>query len=78
MRPELLEDRVLYPQGFARNVENLAVCHCDQVPMWLRLGATKQLFTGTEVTKCKKRKLHEAKNTGEVGMGGTEQGGQVQ
>ena len=76
MRPELLKKKVARPEEFVEGIEDLVVCHCDQIPMWLRLGATKQLYTKTEV-HSKKRKLHEAKKRGEVQAAGNEEGGQV-
>ena len=74
MRPELLKKKVARPEEFVEGIEDLVVCHCDQIPMWLRLGATKQLYTKTEV-QSKKRKLHEAKKRGEVQAAGNEEGG---
>ena len=77
MRAELLEGRVRKPKEFVEGVRDAVVCHCDQIPMWLRLGSARQLFAASELRKGVKRKLHEEKRRGEVGVSGKEQGGQV-
>ena len=45
------------------------VAHCDQVPVWLRVGARKQLYTRHEVRQRKAHKGHVP--------GGHDLGGQV-
>ena len=80
MRPEVLEEQqvVANPEAFVEGIEDLVVCHCDQVPMWLRLGSARQLFTADEVMrKGQKRKLHEAKKAGEVQAKGNEAWGRL-
>ena len=49
MRPEFLEDKVVNPESFVEGIEELVVCHCDQVPVWLRIGSQKQLYRAEEV-----------------------------
>ena len=70
MRPELLGDMVVKPEEFVEGIEDLVVCHCDQVPMWLRSGSHMQLYLSSEV---KRRKAHA-----ERPVGLSEAGGQVQ
>ena len=73
MRSELLEKRVAKAEEFVELIEDLVVCHCDQIPMWLRLGAAKGLYKGSEV-QSRKRKLYELKKRGEQVVGGDEEG----
>ena len=56
MRPEFLKERLVDPEAFVAGIEDLVVCHCDQVPVWLRMGAARQLYSKSEV---RKRKAHE-------------------
>ena len=55
MRPELLSDRVVDPEGFVAGIEDALVIHADQVPCWLRVGQLRQLYGTAEVKKRKKR-----------------------
>ena len=70
MRPKFLENQVVKPQEFVEGIEDLVVCHCDQVPVWLRIGALRQLYTSSEVRS--KRASFDA-----VGPRMHEPGGQV-
>ena len=63
MHEEELEHKVVDPKEFVRNAENIVICHCDQIPMWLRLGATKQLYKAGEVRRGKR---HEGVGRGEM------------
>ena len=40
---------------FVSNVSDMVVCHCDQVPMWLRIGSMRQLVSATELSGAKSR-----------------------
>ena len=53
MRPEFLQDKVVDPQAFVEGVKGTVVVHADQVPVWLRIGAMKQLYRSSEVKKAK-------------------------
>ena len=57
MRPELLNERLVQPEAFVAGIEDLVVCHCDQVPVWLRIGGMRQLFTSSELRKIKAHAL---------------------
>jgi len=83
MRPEFLQEKVLDPEKFVAEIEDVVVCHADQVPCWLRIGSQKQLYRAAEV---RKRKRHEdtiphlsepgaqaVRTTGEDGMAQTRQ-----
>ena len=70
MRPEFLENQVVKPQELVEGIEDIVVCHCDQVPVWLRIGALRQLYTSSEVRR--KKASFEA-----VEPRGHEPGGQV-
>ena len=59
MRSEFLQDQVFDPDAFVRGVEDLVVCHCDQVPVWLRIGSQKQLYHAREVRKKKRHGVEE-------------------
>ena len=69
MRLELLKERFVQFEAFVAGIEDLVVCHCDQVPVWLRIGGQRQLFRAGEVRKIKAHAL--AAPTGD------EVGGQV-
>ena len=57
MRPELLKERIVQPEAFVAGIEDLVVCHCDQVPVWLRIGGMRQLFTASELRRIKAHAL---------------------
>ena len=44
------------PEAFVAGIEDVVVCHSDQVPCWLRIGSQKQLYRQDEV---RKRKRHQ-------------------
>ena len=46
MRAELLEGRMRKPKEFVEGVRDAVVCHCDQIPMWLRFGVCEAAFYG--------------------------------
>ena len=55
MHAEQLTGKVVDPQRFVSNVRSTVVCHCDQIPMWLRIGASKMCVLEEEVSKTNKR-----------------------
>ena len=63
MRSAFLKDKVVSPEEFVRpvNLQETVVVHCDQVPVWLRIGGAKQLYKASEV---KKRKRHKVRRRG--------------
>ena len=65
MHEEEVDQQVVNPEDFVKNNEELVVCHCDQIPMWLRMGSSKQLFRSSEVKK-EGRKKHEDVKAGET------------
>ena len=70
LRPEeYLQDQLACTQDWLEGIEDTVVCHCDQVPMWLRIGSLKQLYTKNEVRKKKAHKLRPVR--------GDDPGGQV-
>ena len=42
------------PEEFVAEIEDVVVCHADQVPCWLRIGSQKQLYRKGEVRKRKR------------------------
>ena len=48
-------------------LEDTVVCHCDQVPMWLSIGALKQLYGVSEVRKKNAHQERRARAGDEVG-----------
>ena len=54
LRPEeYLKDQLVCTKAWLEGIEDTVVCHCDQVPMWLRIGSLNQLYTKHEVSKGK-------------------------
>ena len=44
-RPEKVrKNKVVNPETFVEGIEELVVCHCDEVPDWLSIGSQKQLY----------------------------------
>ena len=77
MQEEEVDQKVVDPEDFVRNNEELVVCHCDQIPMWLRMGSSRQLYKAGELRK-EGRKRQELVEAGEIQKKGDETGGQVQ
>ena len=68
MRPELLRDRVVDPEGFVAGLEDAVVIHADQVPCWLRVSQLKQLYGSVEVKRRKKKHEEAVPNLSEPGQ----------
>ena len=56
LRQERLGTRIVEDQkeSFVANASDMVVCHCDQVPMWLRLGTMRQLVSVDELQGIKR------------------------
>ena len=67
MRPEELQERVVDPQAFVDGIEDTFVIHADQVPMWLRMGAQKQLY-GNDELRLKKSQVVAVPHLSEPGQ----------
>lgn len=57
MRAEQLKDRVVDPKRFVEQVKDTVICHCDQVPIWLKVGSMRQLFAASELKSSSKNKV---------------------
>ena len=54
LRPEVyLSDQLVDVEAWLRDIAETVIIHCDQVPMWLRIGGMRQLYASHEVRKLK-------------------------
>ena len=54
MRPEeFLKGQLVDIEAWLREIAETVICHCDQVPMWLRVGSLRHLYAAHEVRRRK-------------------------
>ena len=56
MCPEKLRKLLADPERFVAGIEDLVIVHCDQIPVWIKIGAMKQLYSKDEL---RSKKAHE-------------------
>ena len=54
-----LEQHVMDPQSFRDNIKSTVLSFSDQIPFWVKIQSTKQLFASWEVSTFGKRNLVE-------------------